>query len=102
MAEFDQSLFTAFDGLGGTFTLIAVCEDTQTELDAEGDPSPLVVRVRVVNSTTQPGVGTWMRANGGEDHFVILPGENMETNISPPRRLPLYQFGFRASWGGST
>ena len=98
MAEFDQPLVTFTDPQGGVCGLVAVCEDSQTELDPEGTPSPLVVRIRVLNSTGKRGGGTWMHANGQFASSTVLPGENAETNIAPPQRVALYRLAFTFAW----
>lgn len=93
MAEFEQALITIRSGTGAC-QLIAVCEDTQTELNEEGNPSPLVVRIRVTNSTGRRARGEWMQSNGQVVASEVLTGENSETNIAANRRVSLYRMNY--------
>jgi hypothetical protein len=93
MAEFDHTVIRFTDPAGGECRIVAVCEDTQTEQIPDSPyRSPLVVAVRLVNTTTTSrGVGRWLHSNGQEVTGVILPGENQQINVSPPRRVYLYR-----------
>lgn len=93
MAESEQALVTLRSG-AGMCQLVAIVEDTQTEPDSEGDPSPFVVRIRVTNSTGKRATGRWMQSNGQLVTTEVLTGENSETNIAPPRRVPLYRMEY--------
>lgn len=96
MAEYDHTLLAFYEGpkeARVSCRLVAVCEDTQTELipDGNGGLSPLVVRIRIVNETQSRGLGRWRHSNGAVVDGPILPGENLEINIAANRRLPLYR-----------
>lgn len=99
MAEQDHPFVTLTDAAGGVCQIVAVIETTQTEPHPEGGTSPLVVRLRLVNTSTRPGVARYLRASGQIDTAPVLPGENVETNISPPRRVGLYRIGCGLAWG---
>lgn len=99
MAEFDQPLWAIPDGLGGVCGLTAVCESTQTKVNPEGGTSPLVVRIKVFNSTAKSGRGTWQHSNGQVQTQAVLPGENHEVTIAPNRRLALHELPHGLSWG---
>lgn len=96
MAEYDHTSLAFYEGPAEarvSCRLIAVCEDSQTELipNSGGAVSPLVVRIRLVNETQRRGLGRWLHSNGEYVEGPILPGENVEFNIAPSRRLPLYR-----------
>jgi hypothetical protein len=103
MAEVDKVL-GRLGNESGEFTLTVVVEDTQTAPDpnpwAQG-PSPTVVAVRLVNTSNQPGHCRWQSTSGEWNDNIVLPGENMETRIAPPRREYLYEWFRHASagWG---
>jgi hypothetical protein len=103
MAEVDVVLGRVSNGTG-VFTLTVVVENTQTTPDPRPwatAPSPTVVAVKLVNTSSQPGRCRWQSTNGAWNDNVVLPGENMETRIAPPRREFLYQWFQQASagWG---
>jgi hypothetical protein len=100
MAERDQLVSQASDATG-VFQVIAVVEDTQSTTDPRGRSSPTVVRVRLVNTSTRRGSCRWQAPNGAWSDVAVLPGENAETNVSPPRREFLYLWGeaMNADWG---
>jgi hypothetical protein len=98
MAEVERTLITLHDRRnGGECKFIAICEDTQTApMPESGEPSPTVVRIRLVNtSPSRRGVGQWMHSNGDLVTGDILPGENQEISISPPRRVYLYELRYQ-------
>jgi hypothetical protein len=98
MAELDHPLVTLTDG-AGVCQIVCVVETSQTEAIPEGGTSPLVVRVRLVNTTTKAAVARYVRPSGQVDSTAALPGENVETNISPPRRVSLYRLDCSLTWG---
>lgn len=98
MAEVERALVTLHDRRnGGECKIIAICEDTQTSLPPEStEPSPIVVRIRLVNtSPSRRGVGQWVHSNGEVVTGEILPGENQEIAIAPPRRVYLYELRYQ-------
>jgi hypothetical protein len=99
MAELEHTMYRFSDGQGGACSLIAIIEDTQTEPDPEGQPTPLVVAVRLVNTTQQPALGRWVHANGQIVTGTIAPGENQEIRIAPNRRRGLANLPAGLSWG---
>jgi hypothetical protein len=100
MAEVEHALVT-HRADGGVCRLVVVLETTQTEPIPEGGDSPLVVRIRLENSTARPAVATWMHANGQTVTGQVAPGENSESNIAPSRRVPLYRLTSALSMGTS-
>jgi hypothetical protein len=99
MAEFDKSLIR-FTADGGVCEIIAICEDTQTTTTPESnEPSPIVVRTRLVNSTQRPSRGRWMHSNGDMVTGDTMPGENAEINIAANRRTYLHLFTYELAMG---
>jgi hypothetical protein len=98
VAEQDHPFVTLTDG-AGVCQIVAVIETTQTEPHPEGGTSPLVVRLRLVNTTGKTGTVRYMRSNGQLDTAAVLPGENVETTISPPRRVGLHRIRCALTWG---
>jgi hypothetical protein len=99
MAEFEHTLIEHYDGVGGVCRLVAICEDSQVASHPEGGTSPIVVRIRLHNTSTRPGFGKWLHSNGDEVIGTILPGENQEINITPARRLHMYLMRTSLGWG---
>lgn len=100
VALFDHTMVQIWAD-GGVCRIVAICEDTQTETMPDGSTSPLVVRIRLENTTTRAARGTWVHSNGSTIAAAILPGENAETNIAPNRRVALYRLPHSLALGAS-
>jgi hypothetical protein len=101
MAEVDRLVAQASDASGGALQLVAVVEDTQTTLDPRGRVSPIVVSVKLSNTSNQRGQCIWQASSGEWNDNVVLTGENMESRISPPNQEYFHIWASRANlyWG---